>query len=131
MMRYLECIAMLEFLLKKLHSGQRTQVPVTVADDAQQVMVQLNRKLEDNQDTELRVKLRDTMEAIAEVNNVQGILVLTDAMKQALVSGVTDLLNTLQLLAFDYFKYNDFEPTEEIIPIMRNVVATALARGVI
>lgn len=131
MMRYLECIAMLEFLLKKLHSGQRTQVPVTVADDAQQVMVQLNRKLEDNQDTELRVQLRDTMEAIAEVNNVQGILVLTDAMKQALVSGVTDLLNTLQLLAFDYFKYNDFEPTEEIIPIMRNVVATALARGVI
>lgn len=130
-MRYLECIAMLEFLLKKLHNGQRTQVPVTVADDAQQVMVQLNRKLEDNQDTELRVKLRDTMEAIAEVNNVQGILVLTDAMKQALVSGVTDLLNTLQLLAFDYFKYNDFEPTEEIIPIMRNVVATALARGVI
>lgn len=130
-MRYLECIAMLEFLLKKLHSGQRTQVPVTVADDAQQVMVQLNRKLEDNQDTELRVKLRDTMEAIAEVNNVQGILVLTDAMKQALVSGVTDLLNTLQLLAFVYFKYNDFEPTEEVIPIMRNVVATALARGVI
>lgn len=130
-MRYLECIAMLEFLLKKLHSGQRTQVPVTVADDAQQVMVQLNRKLEDNQDTELRVKLRDTMEAIVEVNNVQGILVLTDAMKQALVNGVTDLLNTLQLLAFDYFKYNDFEPTEEIIPIMRNVVATALARGVI
>lgn len=130
-MRYLECIAMLEFLLKKLHSGQRTQVPVTVADDAQQVMVQLNRKLEDNQDTELRVKLRDTMEAIAEVNNVQGILVLTDAMKQALVSGVTDLLNTLQLLAFDYFKYNDFEPTDEVIPIMRNVVATALARGVI
>lgn len=130
-MRYLECIAMLEFLLKKLYSGQRTQVPVTVADDAQQVMVQLNRKLEDNQDTELRVKLRDTMEAIAEVNNVQGILVLTDAMKQALVSGVTDLLNTLQLLAFDYFKYNDFEPTEEVIPIMRNVVATALARGVI
>lgn len=130
-MLYLECIAMLEFLLKKLHSGQRTQVPVTVADDAQQVMVQLNRKLEDNQDTELRVKLRDTMEAIAEVNNVQGILVLTDAMKQALVNGVTDLLNTLQLLAFDYFKYNDFEPTEEIIPIMRNVVATALARGVI
>lgn len=130
-MRYLECIAMLEFLLKKLHSGQRTQVPVTVADDAQQVMVQLNRKLEDNQDTELRVKLRDTMEAIAEVNNVQGILVLTDAMKQALVNGVTDLLNTLQLLAFDYFKYNDFEPTEEIIPVMRNVVATALARGVI
>lgn len=130
-MRYLECIAMLEFLLKKLHSGQRTQVPVTVADDAQQVMVQLNRKLEDNQDTELRVNLRDTMEAIAEVNNVQGILVLTDAMKQALVNGVTDLLNTLQLLAFDYFKYNDFEPTEEVIPIMRNVVATALARGVI
>lgn len=130
-MRYLECIAMLEFLLKKLHSGQRTQVPVTVSDDAQQVMVQLNRKLEDNQDTELRVKLRDTMEAIAEVNNVQGILVLTDAMKQALVNGVTDLLNTLQLLAFDYFKYNDFEPTEEIIPIMRNVVATALLRGVI
>lgn len=69
------------------------------------------------------------MEALAEVEKVQGALVLTDAMKTAISEGITELLNTVQLLAFEYFKYNEFEPTPEIVPVMRAVVATALANG--
>lgn len=56
---------------------------------------------------------------------------LTQSMKEALVSGVSELLSTLRLKVFDFYKYNDFEPTEELIPIMRAVVTEALRKGVI
>ena len=130
-MHYLECIAMLEFLLKKLHSGQRTQVPVTVVDDVQQVLVQVDRKLQQETSPEIKARIRDAMEAAAEVQGITGVLVLTDNMKLALTSGVTELLSSTQMLAYEYYKYNDFDPTPEIIPIMRGVVSTALARGAI
>lgn len=130
-MHYLECIAMLDFLLKKLHSGQRTQVPVTVVDDVQQVMVQVNRKLEKETDVQITARIRDVMEALLEVSQVKGALVLTDTMKTALVSGVQELMTGIQLVAYEYFKYNDFEPTQEIVGIMRGIVATALAKGLL
>lgn len=130
-MHYLECIAMLDYLLKKLHSGQRVQVPISAVDDVQQVMVQLNRKLQNEQDTQFKVKIRDVMEALEEVRALKGALVLTDTMKTALVNGVSELLQIVQLKAFEYYKYNDFEPTPEVIPVMRDVVKTALANGAI
>lgn len=130
-MHYLECIAMLNYLLKKLHSGQRTQVPVTVVDDVQQVMVQLSRKLEKETDVQITARIRDVMEALAEVSEVKGALVLTDTMKSALVSGLTELLTAVQLATYEYYKYNDFEPTPEIVEVMRGVVATALDKGLL
>lgn len=56
---------------------------------------------------------------------------LTQQMKNALVSCVDELLSGLRLKAFDYYKYNEFEPTPEIIPVMRAVVNEALRKGVI
>ena len=131
MMHYLECIAMLEYLLKKLQKGQRTQVPVSTMDDVQSVMVQLNRKLQNENDPQITVKIRDVMEALEEVKTLKGALVLTDTMKNALVSGVDELLQVIQLKAFEHFKYNDFEPTDEVVRIMRGVVKTALDNGLI
>ncbi|MCM1215083.1 MAG: hypothetical protein NC548_11250 [Lachnospiraceae bacterium] len=131
MMHYLECIAMLEFLLKKLHNGQRTQVPVTAVDDVKQVMVQVDRKLKQESSAEIKARIRDVMEAVMEVEGMQGILVLTDTMKTALTSGIEELLASVQVLAFEHFKLNDFEPTAEVIPVMRGVVSTALSRGLI
>lgn len=131
MMHYLECIAMLEYLHKKLHSTQRQQVPVSIVSDVQQVLIQVNRKLINEKNTEITVRIRDAMEAVEEVKQVEGILFLTQAMKDAIVTGVNELLSTLRLLTFNYFKYNTFEPTEEIIPIMRSVVNEALHKGAI
>ena len=130
-MHYLECIAMLEYLHKKLHSTQRQQVPISTLDDVQQVLVQVQRKLQNNSTPEIDIRIRDAMEAVEEIRSVQGIMFLTQSMKEALVSGVSELLSTLRLKVFDYYKYNDFEPTEELIPIMRAVVTEALRKGVI
>lgn len=131
MMHYLECIAMLEYLLKKLHKGQRTQVPVSTMDDVQEVMVQTNRKLEKENDPKISIKIRDVMEALEEVKTLKGALVLTDAMKTALVNGVDELLQLVQLNTFEYYKYHEFEPTEEVVKVMRGVVKTALANNLI
>ena len=56
---------------------------------------------------------------------------LTQQMKNVLVSNINDLLSTLRLKVFDYYKYREFEVTDEIIPIMRDVVSEALRKGVI
>lgn len=130
-MHYLECIAMLEFLLKKLHNGQRTQVPVSVVDDVRQVLVQVTRKLQNEKDDLLAARLRDVMEALEEVSQIKGALVLTDNMKSALTSGVEELRSAIQLLAYEFYKYNDFELTDELMPIMRGVVQAALDAGLL
>ena len=131
MMHYLECIALLEFLQKKLCNGQRQQVPVSVVDEVQQSVVALQNRLSNERSSELTASFRDVMEAISVVKSTQGIIYLPDAMKTALNDGIDSLLHRLCLLAYDHFKYNEFEPTEQIIPIMRRVVKSALVEGVL
>ena len=130
-MHYLECIAMLEYLLKNMCAGQRVQVPVNVVDEVQTVIVALNKKLENEKSPAITVRIRDILEAVQVVKSTQGILFLTDTMKLQINSGIEELLSELRLLAFDYFKTNEFEPTEQLIPVMRSIVKEALAKGVI
>lgn len=130
-MRYLECIAMLEYLLKKLCNGQRTQVPVSVVDEVQTVIVQLNKKLENENNHEITVRIRDILEAVEVVKTTHGMQFLTDTIKTTINSGISELVSILRLTAFEFFKTNDFEPTSEIVPIMRDVVNEALMKGVI
>lgn len=71
------------------------------------------------------------MEATHEIQSIVGVVFLTQSMKDALNSGIEELLTSLRLESFKYFQYHEFEPTPEIIPIMRNVVNTAIRKGVI
>lgn len=130
-MHYLQCIAMLEYLLQKLNAGQRVQVPVETVDEVQNVLIALNKKLERENNREITIRIRDIMEAAIEVRNATGLTFLTDDMKNAITSGIHELLSHIRILAFNYFKINDFEPTPEIIPIMRGVVEEALLKGVV
>lgn len=130
-MHYLECIAMLEYLRKKLYSGQRTQVPASTVEEVQMVLIQLNKKLEHINNNQITIRVRDILEAVEIVKATRGLEFLTDTMKTTLNSGVSELISILRLLAFEFFKINDFEPTDEIIPIMRDVVSEALRKGVI
>lgn len=131
MMHYLECIALLEFLQKKLCNGQRQQVPVSVVEEVQQSVVALQKRLANERSSELTSSFRDVMEAICVVKNTEGILFLPDAMKTALNDGMDSLIHHICLLAYVYFKTHEFEPTEQVIPIMRRVVKSALMEGVL
>ena len=130
-MHYLECIALLNYLQKKLCAGQRTQVPASVVDEVQTTMIALNQRLEQENDINLQARIRDTMEAVYVVKNTQGLIFLTDSMKNSLVSGVSELMEMICMLAFRYYQLNDFEPTEQLIPVLRKVVEVALQKGAI
>ena len=124
-MSYLECIAMLQYLLRKLYSEQRQQVSVSIVKEVQLILTQVKKKLGDDLDCSVSSGLDDLFRATQEIttSNVQ---VLTATMKGALVDGIEELVSTLQLAAFEYFKVHDFEPTESVIPVMRDVVKCAL-----
>lgn len=128
MMHYLRCIALLDYTLSKLYNGQRMQVPVSRVDEAQSNVIQLSKILK-NQSVEVQAKIRDVLEALQTVQTVQGLLYLTNEMKQAITSGLADLQNTLRLEAFEFFKVNEFEPNAQTIPVMRKIVQAALDAG--
>ena len=129
-MRYLECIALLNYQLKKLCAGQRAQVPVSVADETLQTLLNVQTLMGDNI-AELSMRIADVMRAIGVITNTSGLLVLTEAMKKTLIDGLTEIHDNICLRAFDYYKVNDFDVTEQIIPVMRRVVEVALEKGVI
>lgn len=131
MMHYLECIALLQYLLKKLHAGQRQQVPATITEDVLTNIIAINKKLEKESLPDITMRIRDVMASTNEIRETQGIMNLTDAMRNSLTSGITELQDAICLLAFEYYKVNDFEPTPQVIPVMRKVVQAALAKGVI
>lgn len=131
MMHYLECIALLGFLRKKLYAEQRTQVPIAVVDEVQTTIIALQKRLEKEHNAEIDSRIRDLMSSILAIQSTKGLDNLTESMKNTLISGLTEVSDTISLLAFRYFQTHDFEPTDEIIPVMRNVVRVALAKGVL
>ena len=131
MMHYLRCIALLKFLQKKLYAGQRQQVPVATVDEVQQGIIGVQKLLENENNAEIRNRLNDVMSSLLAVKSTSGLMYLTEVMKNTLNSGLSELSDMLSLEAYTYFQTHDFEPTEEIIPVMRNVVSVALAKGVL
>jgi len=71
------------------------------------------------------------MSSILAIKSTNGLLHLTEGMKNTLTSGISELSNLISLEAYQYFQTHDFEPTEEIIPVMRSIVSVALAKGVL
>ena len=130
-MKYLECIVMLSYLLKKLNAGQRIQTPVRVLDDMKTTIIDVETKLGNDVTIEIYALFKDLQQSLFTVDISAGTLYITERMKEALVSGVEDLQAEICLLAFEYYKVNDFEPTETIIPIMRQVVTVAAQKGLV
>lgn len=128
-MRYLECIEMLTYLLKKVYAGQRKQVPVTTCNEVQEVVIQVQKKLENDLQPREKAIIRDLLNAVNLALDAQGMLNLTDTMKTSIVEGIQDLYDAIAIKAYEYYKTNDFEPTDEIIPIMRKVVEVAVRKG--
>ena len=130
-MHYLKCIALLEFLQKKLCIGQKQQVPVSAVEEIQRSMVSVRTMLQKESDPNQMAIIDDVMSSIIEIKETQGLVSLTEGMKNSLNAGLSELQASVALKAFEFFKVNDFEPTKQIIPIMRIVVQTALEKGVL
>lgn len=132
-MKYLECIQLLSYLLEKLYAEQRKQVPVSVMDEVQMIVVGINKKLEElyKGNPTLSVRVTDLQSAIIAIKNTAGLEVLTESMKSALVDGIIALRDELCIQAFIYFRTNEFEPTPKVVKVMRTVVEVSLSKGVV
>ena len=129
-MHYLECIALLNYQLKKLCAGQRAQVDKSVADETLQTLVNIQAML-GSESSSIAMRVNDIMRSIDLIHQQTGLIMLTESMKDALVGGLRELLNDICIKAFNYHKVNDFENTAQIRPLMRQVVEVALEKGLI
>lgn len=128
-MHYLKCIAICEYLQRKLYARQRQQVPVESMGELQNLLVSLRKRLENENNLELTTAINDMMLGVNQVKQIQGIQFLPEKMKDSLVEGVIKIQRMISMKAFTYFQVNEFEPTEQIIPIMRTVVRIAYEEG--
>lgn len=87
--------------------------------------------MEKENDAEIDSRLRDTLESALIISSTSGLQNLTDSMKTTITSGLSELKATICLKAYHFYQLNDFEPTDEIIPVMRQVVSVALEKGVL
>ena len=76
-----------------------------------------------------KVAYNDLVEAIAVAMAIKDMASLTNVLKTTLVDGVRTLKREVAELAWDYYTYNDFELTDELIPILRDVVAMHVLGG--
>lgn len=82
-------------------------------------------------DPSIETLVNDIMSSIVSIKETSGLTNLTESMKTTVTSGISDLRSMVCMKAFEFFKVNDFEPTKEVIPIMRDVVKVALEKGAI
>ena len=122
---------MIRYILNKLEADSRKQVPVNVLEELNSAVVDITMKLMDAPTSDILRKLRALQEALATISVTPGTMFLTDRMKVVLVEGFRDLAVEIRLVTFEHFKTNDFEPTDTVVSLMREVVETAAQRGVI
>lgn len=129
-MKFLECFAMLKFMLDQLYVGQRKPVPVQTYNEIRNSVIQLEIKLRELQTTaDITFYFRQLEEAVGIVDIPQGSVYLTDKTKEVLVDAILEVKKAVALAAFEHFKLVDFEPTPVIIPLMRDIVQIAAEKG--
>lgn len=129
-MKMLECIAMLNYLLSQLEAGKRIQVSTSVYNEVKAVLIPLYKKIATFSNEQTQFALESLLEAVNMID-VSSLQYLTDTARDALVEGVTCVKDEVAMQAFEHFKSNEFEPTDDIVPIMRDVVRTAAMKGAI
>lgn len=134
-MHYLECITLLNYLLKKLNAEQRVQVPVSACDEVASVIIQLNKKLEGKQvPAVVTTTLEDLYSAVTNIKKSSGLLCLTEEMKSALLDSINRIKISLSLTAYRYFQQHDEipdNPSDTLVGVLREVVWSALQEGII
>lgn len=87
------------------------------------IVVRVNKKVENSDNTAfIRVGLNDLTMSISIAQENKAVRYLTDQMRQALAEGLRSVRTNLCKLAYRYYSDFDFEPTDQVIPLMREVV---------
>lgn len=81
-------------------------------------------------DPMVTVSMNDLMGATLVVQkNCGGMVNLTDTMKQELIEGIKSVKSAVASVAYHFYEKHEFEPSPEVIPLMRDVVETYVEAG--
>ena len=129
-MKYLDCIEMLNYALNVLKVDSRVQVPVSKMQEVLMILTRLSKRMENDASMQFATLLNDSINAIGVVQSMSSIKYLSDTMKQTLAEGLYSIKFEVATVAFNYYSTNDFEPTDTVIPLMRDVVKTVSLGGI-
>lgn len=122
-MNYLEAMEMILYMLQSIQAGKRVQIPKSKLAEVKSSLSQLITILgNENDDLRVRMILEDLFRAVTAAEETS-ITFLPDSMKNAIEDALTRLKYEVAALTFKHFTFHDFEATDEIIPLMREVVA--------
>ncbi len=122
-MNYLEALEICLSALEMMQAGKRVQVPRAKLDELKNMLSQIMSIVEEmNRTPELNIAVEGLFNAISAALEIN-MQVLPDAIKGSIESGLLMVKHEVGEKAFEYFTFHEFEPTPEIIPLMREVVA--------
>lgn len=113
---------MVIYLMEQIGSGKRLQISKSKLEELKETLSKIISILDKDISPELQMKIEDLYTALSLAENLD-ITMLPDSVKSSIEKGLKGIKTDVAELAFGHFTFNDFEPTEEIIPIMRHVVA--------
>lgn len=132
MMPYRECIEILNYALKILRYDSRQSVRIEKMNELMGCIKSAEAMCTEAQIFDIQVKatFSDLMAAVVAVKSQStGMMMLTDVMKQTLVSGVVQIKEHVCIKAYGYYEEHDFEDTPENVPIFRDIVMTYAEAG--
>lgn len=142
-MHFLECIAMLLYLETKLKIGQRVQVEVGVVDELSTILLQISKKLENQQSVGTMTSsiISDIVMSTDTIRKTSGLIYLPDKMRDTLLEGIASLKSDLCVGAYHYFTLHELpeevcnqiesgvEYSQSPKEVLREVASVAIAAG--
>ncbi|MDR1523187.1 MAG: hypothetical protein LBS29_04485 [Endomicrobium sp.] len=123
-MKYLDIIALLNLVLQTLKMGKVGQINKSNLVSVQQIIVRLESKLKEVEDTEIAISLlHDVMMVISEVCKDDSMKVITSEVQNSIIDSFITIKRFICSEAFRYYSSISFNVDTGTIPIMKEIVA--------
>jgi hypothetical protein len=118
-MSYIQQLKMINTVLELVNSDNRNPVP---KQNLCAVLRILTRLPETSITARISGVLADMIPAIEKLTSTENLGNIPDNIKQKIIRNVYIIKTEIAKLAYTHYRFNHFEPTEDVIPIMREVV---------
>jgi hypothetical protein len=121
-MHYLEIMEILMDALETIQAGKRVQISKKKVVELRATISQVMMRLKgDMQNYQLAATFEDFFQALELTESIE-MSMLPDTVKVAFENAILAIKAEVGNLAYKYFSINEFEPSDEITPIMQEVV---------
>jgi hypothetical protein len=127
-MKFLDCIELLDAVLAQLRDGKRDPIPVRKIPGIEAMLAKVPEAAEGTGLLYIPQIIGDVIVSLDSYTGVDGIEYVPPRTKERICDELRDVRLGLAQRACSYYKNNDFEPTERVIPLMIRAVNLAFGR---